>query len=45
MAVQRAFYVTQGSLSVWTGGTSNPDNAVIFADSDDGLARFDRYLA
>lgn len=45
MATARAFYVTQGSLSVWTDGTTDPERAVVFADSDEGLARFDKYLA
>ena len=41
----RAFYVTQESLSVWTDGNTDPDTALVFKDNDDGLARFDRYLA
>ena len=45
MTADRAFYVTQGSLSVWTDGTSNPDKSVVFADSDEGLSQFDAYLA
>lgn len=45
MAVQRAFYVTQGSLSVWSPGTDAPERVAVFADDDDGLHEFDVFLA
>lgn len=45
MAVHRAFYVTQGSLAVWTGHKTSIEEAERFADNDAGLRRFDAYLA
>jgi hypothetical protein len=43
--VERAFYVTQGSLAVWANASTDPDDAVVFADNDDGLREFDAYIA
>ena len=45
MAVTRAFFVTQGSLSVWSPDASTPERVAIFADDDEGLYKFDAYLA
>jgi len=45
MGAARAFYITQGSLSVWVDGMTDPGRAVVFADSDEGLGQFDKYLA
>lgn len=45
MKAHRAFYVTQESLSVWVDGATDPDQSVVFADSDEGLEQFDAYLA
>ncbi len=44
MAAQRAFYVTQGSLTVWHNGAIKPENGIVFADNDSGLRQFDEYL-
>lgn len=42
--LQRVFYVTQGSLSVWQPGAA--DSAPIrFPDTDDGFRDFERYVA
>lgn len=45
MAAHRAFYVTQGSLSVWRNGKADLQEEQVFADSDAGLREFDAYLA
>ncbi|MDJ0709953.1 MAG: hypothetical protein QNJ14_06175 [Woeseiaceae bacterium] len=45
MTVKRTFYVTQGSLSVWTRGASGLTETAVFADDDSGLRQFDAYLA
>ncbi len=45
MAAQRAFYVTQGSLTVWHNGAIKPENGIVFADNDSGLRQFDEYLS
>jgi hypothetical protein len=45
MAAHRAFYVTQGSLAVWSDGGSDGSSAHVFADNDAGLREFDAYLA
>lgn len=45
MLGQRAFYVTQGSLTVWQRGMKDPQESIRFADSDDGLRQFDEYLS
>ncbi|MDJ0701378.1 MAG: hypothetical protein QNJ07_16130 [Woeseiaceae bacterium] len=44
MPAPRAFYVTQGSLTVWSNERHGEKNALRFADSDDGLRKFDEYL-
>ena len=44
MAAPRAFYVTQGSLTVWSNERHGEEHALRFADSDDGLRKFDEYL-
>ncbi len=45
MATHRAFYVTQGSLSVWQDDTEWQAEPLTFADNDAGLRAFDAYLA
>lgn len=45
MAARRAFYVTQGCLTVWQNGKAGPLRVNTFADNDTGLHQFDRYLA
>ncbi|MGI9271358.1 MAG: hypothetical protein ACR2QT_06250 [Woeseiaceae bacterium] len=45
MVGQRAFYVTQGSLTVWQRGMVDPKESLLFPDSDDGLRQFDEYLS
>lgn len=45
MAAQRAFYVTQGSLTVWQDGHADDGALRTFADNDAGLRAFDAYLA
>ena len=45
MIVERTFYVTQGSLSVWIHGEHGLVETAIFADDDAGLRRFDAYLS
>jgi len=45
MAVDRAFYVTQGSLGVWSPVHGMPERVAVFADDDEGLHEFDVYLA
>ena len=45
MAAERVFYVTQGSLSVWSRGADGPERVAVFADDDDGLHEFDVYVA
>lgn len=44
MAANRAFYVTQGSLTNWQHRRSGASQAKVFADSDDGLREFDSFL-
>lgn len=44
MAAQRAFYVTQGSLTVRSRDPQGKFATLRFADSDDGLREFDAYL-
>ena len=44
MPAPRAFYVTQGSLTVWSNERDGEAQALRFADSDDGLRKFDEYL-
>ncbi len=44
MPAPRAFYVTQGSLTVWSNERHGEKHALRFADSDDGLRKFDEYL-
>ena len=43
--MQRAFYVTQGALVAWSSSTESPAKAVSFSDNDEGLRKFDAYLA
>lgn len=45
MARRLAFYVTQGSLTVWESGHGTVHEAAVFADNDDGLREFNDYLA
>lgn len=45
MSRKRAFYVTQGSLSVWHGRNAAAEQVAEFADNDEGLRQFDAYLA
>ena len=45
MAGQRVFYVTQGSLTVCSTESRREPQKLRFADSDDGLRKFDEYLA
>lgn len=45
MTIERAFYVTQGSLSIWTQRHGAPERVAIFADDDEGLHEFDIYIA
>ncbi len=45
MGAHRAFYVTQGSLSVWQDGKERQAEPLTFADNDAGLRAFDAYLA
>lgn len=45
MKLQRVFYVTQGSLSVWDLRDRAPVCVSEFADDDTGLTDFDNYLA
>jgi len=45
MTVDRAFYVTQGSLSVWSPRNGVPERVAVFADDDEGLHEFDVYVA
>ncbi|MGB5344766.1 MAG: hypothetical protein WBN23_01245, partial [Woeseia sp.] len=45
MPAERAFYITQGSLTVWQRRAMKPDNGIVFADNDRGLREFDAYLA
>lgn len=42
--MQRAFYVTQGSLSIWTKQGDVPGRMAVFADDENGLREFDTYL-
>lgn len=44
MAAERAFYITQGSLTVWWRGALSPGEGLVFADSDSGLRDFDEFL-
>ncbi len=44
MIVNRTFYVTQGSLSVWMNGEHGLVETTVFADDDAGLRQFDAYL-
>ncbi len=44
MPAPRAFYVTQGSLTVWSNERHGEKHSLRFADSDDGLRKFDEYL-
>lgn len=43
MSVERIFYVTQGSLSVWVPQGDSLVEAAVFADDDEGLRQFDAY--
>ncbi len=43
--MERIFYVTQGSLSVWAPGPRGPERVAVFADDDEGLHEFDVYIA
>lgn len=43
--MQRVFYVTQGSLRVWLADALPDCTNVEFADDDQGLQEFDRFLA
>lgn len=45
MTVARTFFVTQGSLSVWSPDGQVPERVAIFADDDEGVHKFDAYLA
>jgi len=45
MTIDRAFYVTQGSLSVWTQRHRAPERVAEFADDDAGLHDFEVYIA
>ncbi len=45
MTIERAFYVTQGSLSVWTKGQGGLERVAVFSDDDEGLHEFDVYVA
>ncbi|MDJ0812366.1 MAG: hypothetical protein QNJ23_01445 [Woeseiaceae bacterium] len=45
MGIQRAFYVTQGALSVWECQRGQPRRCAEFTDSDAGLQDFDAYIA
>lgn len=45
MKLQRVFYVTQGSLSVWDLRHRAPVRVSEFADDDAGLSDFDDYLS
>lgn len=45
MTIERAFYVTQGSLSVWTPCHGATERVAVFADDDEGLHEFDVYIA
>lgn len=45
MAARRAFFVTQGSLTVWRNTADAADSCHRFADSDEGLREFDAYLS
>ncbi len=44
MLVERTFYVTQESLSVWMLGENGLVETIVFPDDDAGLRRFDAYL-
>ena len=45
MSLQRIFYVTQGSVSVWETRDRAPEQIAEFGDDDTGLRRFDDYLS
>ncbi len=45
MSIERAFYVTQGSLSIWTRRQDGLERVAVFADDDEGLHEFDVYIA
>ena len=45
MTIERAFYITQGSLSVWTQRHGAPERVAAFSDDDEGLHEFDVYIA
>ena len=45
MNVERIFYVTQGSLSIWMPRGDSFVEIAVFADDDEGLRQFDAYQA
>ncbi len=45
MSLQRIFYVTQGSMSVWEMQERAPQQIAEFADDDASLRRFDDYVS
>lgn len=45
MTIERAFYVTQDSLSVWAQRHGALERVAVFADDDEGLHEFDVYIA
>lgn len=44
MAVQRIFFVTQESLSIWTAGNPCPERIAVFSGAD-GVREFDAYIS
>ncbi len=45
MASHRIFYVTQGFLTVWAQDKPASEQSAMFADNDEGLVEFERYLS
>jgi len=45
MIVERIFYVTQGSMSIWMPQADSIVEVAVFADDDEGLRQFDAYQA
>lgn len=45
MSPQQIFYITQGSLAIWSANRNRPREVVCFRDDDDGIRQFADYAA